>query len=197
MNKMNNLKIVHLGAEKEMEKKSTQSVIPQGELRCVWMDAGVAEFKLCDQGFRCETCEFNNNTQKQPLGSAVPRNKEESVVPTEEKVMTADSLFKTTLRNHLEDLRTFAVPQDRMYSRNHYWIQENETGEYRIGINHILANFFRSVGLFCLGVPLRFAHLSMQTSENLIRHYGRNPTYWVLRRLAKVGLWRSQQRPEE
>jgi glycine cleavage system H lipoate-binding protein len=167
MNKMNNLKIVHLGAEKEMEKKSTQSVIPQGELRCVWMDAGVAEFKLCDQGFRCETCEFNNNTQKQPLGSAVPRNKEESVVPTEEKVMTADSLFKTTLRNHLEDLRTFAVPQDRMYSRNHYWIQENETGEYRIGINHILANFFQPI-------------LSIVVSKAPSKIHRHDPFCWII-----------------
>jgi hypothetical protein len=64
-----------------MEKKSTQSVIPQGELRCVWMDAGVTGFKLCDQEFRCESCEFNNSVQKRQLGTVNPRKEEESLIP--------------------------------------------------------------------------------------------------------------------
>jgi len=128
-----------------MEKKSAQSVIPQGELRCVWMDAGVTGFKLCDQEFRCESCEFNNTVQKRQLGTVNPRNEEEPVIPIKEKAMTADALFRNTLKNYLEGLHATVVPQDRMYNRSHYWLQENETGEYRIGINHILANFFQTI----------------------------------------------------
>jgi len=128
-----------------MEKKSVQTVIPQGELRCVWMDAGVTGFKLCDQEFRCESCEFNNTVQKRQLEVVNPRNEEESVIPIKEKAMTADALFKNTLKNYLEGLHSAVVPQDRMYNRSHYWLQENETGEYRIGINHILANFFQPI----------------------------------------------------
>jgi glycine cleavage system H protein len=128
-----------------MEKNSTQSVIPQGELRCVWMDAGVTEFKLCDQEFRCESCEFNKTVQKRQLETVHPRNVEESVVPMEEKAMTADALFRNTLKKYLEDLHAVAVPQDRTYNRSHYWVQEIETGKYRIGINHILSNFFQPI----------------------------------------------------
>ena len=128
-----------------MEKKSAQSVIPQGELRCVWMDAGVTGFKLCDQEFQCDSCEFNNTVQKRQLGTVKPQNEEESAVSLEEEPMTADALFRNTLKKHLEGLRTTVVPQDRMFNRSHYWIQENETGTYRIGINHILANFFQPI----------------------------------------------------
>ena len=128
-----------------MEKKSVQTVIPQGELRCVWMDAGVTGFKLCDQELRCESCEFNSTVQKRKLGTVNPRNEAESVVPIEEKAMTADALFRKTLKNRLEGLRTVVPPQDRMYNHNHYWMQENGTGKYRIGINHIIANFFQPI----------------------------------------------------
>jgi glycine cleavage system H lipoate-binding protein len=128
-----------------MEKKLPQSVIPQGELRCVWMDAGVTGFKLCDQEFRCESCEFNDTIQKRQLGTVNPRNEKESVVPMEEKAMTADAIFRNALKSYLEGLHAVVVPQDRMYNRSHYWVQENETGKYRIGINHILANFFQPI----------------------------------------------------
>jgi len=128
-----------------MEKKSTHSVIPQGELRCVWMDAGVTEFKLCDQEFRCESCEYNNSIQKHKGESLSPPEKELPVLPQKGKALTGETLFRNTLKNRLEGLRSVVVPQDRMYNRGQYWIQENETGKYRIGINHILANLFQPI----------------------------------------------------
>lgn len=128
-----------------MEKKSTRSVIPQGELRCVWMDAGVTGFKLCDQEYRCETCEFNNTIQEKQQAHTVSQDKEVPEDHLHDKAMTAEAFFKRTLKNHLESLRSVEIPQDRMYNHNHYWIQENEAGKYRIGINHILANFFQPI----------------------------------------------------
>jgi glycine cleavage system H lipoate-binding protein len=146
---------------KNMEKKSTESVIPQGELRCVWMDAGVTGFKLCDQEFHCEPCKFNNIVQNRQTGFINPRNDEEMVVPMEEKAMTADAFFRNTLRNHLEGLHAVVEPQDRMYNRSHYWVQENETGKYRIGINHILANFFQPI----LSIVVSKAPLSIRRND--------------------------------
>ncbi len=35
------------------------SVIPKGEKTCVWMDAGLVNFKLCDLDFQCDKCPFN------------------------------------------------------------------------------------------------------------------------------------------
>jgi glycine cleavage system H protein len=45
--------------EKEELKKSGMpgfSVIPQGELPCIWMLAHVLSYKLCDRDYQCETC---------------------------------------------------------------------------------------------------------------------------------------------
>ena len=44
-----------------MNNLSTNSVIPEGELRCVWMDAGITNFKLCDQEYRCKLCIQHNH----------------------------------------------------------------------------------------------------------------------------------------
>jgi glycine cleavage system H protein len=128
-----------------MKMKSIQNVIPQNELRCVWMDAGITGFKLCDQEFRCETCKFNDTIQEQQGARAASQEKDMAEVPVSEKAMTAEEYFKKTLQSHLKSLRAVEIPIDRMYSHNHYWIQENEPGKYRIGISHILANFLQPI----------------------------------------------------
>jgi glycine cleavage system H protein len=127
-----------------MENQSTHSIIPAGELRCVWMDAGVTEFKLCDQELRCESCSFNTNILQEQESKNIPlQNKSDA--SGQERALTAEVLYKRALTKKLDNLRTFKAPKDRMYSRSHYWIQQNGPGEFRIGINHILANFLRPV----------------------------------------------------
>jgi glycine cleavage system H lipoate-binding protein len=32
---------------------------PENELPCIWMDAGVIDYKLCDRNFDCENCPFD------------------------------------------------------------------------------------------------------------------------------------------
>jgi glycine cleavage system H protein len=128
-----------------MDKKSTQSVIPQGELQCVWMDAGVVGFKLCNQEYRCESCEFNTTLQNQQLEHAGTHDQKETGGSMERRAITADVLFKNVLKSRLENLRSAEIPQDRMYSRSHFWAQENESGELRIGMNHIPVNFFQPI----------------------------------------------------
>ena len=34
-------------------------VIPVGERKCIWMDAGVVSYKLCTSQFHCTVCEFD------------------------------------------------------------------------------------------------------------------------------------------
>ena len=33
--------------------------IIESKKRCIWMDAGVVQFKLCDKDFDCQSCEFD------------------------------------------------------------------------------------------------------------------------------------------
>jgi glycine cleavage system H protein len=128
-----------------MEKQSTNSVIPEGELRCVWMDAGVAEFKLCDQELRCETCTFNMKVTQQNGVVAHPPIQQQGKRSVDGRALTADDIFNNVLKKRLEHLRTLQIPQDRIYSRGQFWIQQLEGGNYRVGINHILADFLQPI----------------------------------------------------
>ena len=128
-----------------MKNQSTNSVIPEGELRCVWMDAGVTEFKLCDQEFSCETYTFNKNVVKQNRNNTMTHAQQETQPSTDGRAMTADAFFNNILKKRLDDLRTVNIPRDRIYGRGQFWIQQNETGHYIVGINNILANFFQPI----------------------------------------------------
>jgi glycine cleavage system H lipoate-binding protein len=128
-----------------MKNQSASSVIPEGEYRCVWMDAGISEFKLCDQEFRCETCAFNMNVTQKSKEHALPTAQREAHQSANGKAMTAEAMFNAILKKRLEHLRTVDIPLDRTYSRGQFWIQQSETGSYRVGINHILANFLQPI----------------------------------------------------
>ena len=128
-----------------MEKQPTNSVIPDGELRCVWMDAGVAEFKLCDQELRCETCAFNMNITHQNRDMTRPYIQQHSKQSDKSRALTAGDIFNNVLKKRLDHLRTLQIPQDRTYSRGQFWIQQHEGGNYRVGINHILADFLQPI----------------------------------------------------
>jgi glycine cleavage system H lipoate-binding protein len=55
------------------EKKQGMKVIPMGERKCIWMDAGVVSYKLCTNHYQCNTCEFDlamSNRAKQTKVSA-------------------------------------------------------------------------------------------------------------------------------
>ena len=41
------------------ERNQGMKVIPTGERKCIWMDAGAVSYKLCTNQFQCNTCEFD------------------------------------------------------------------------------------------------------------------------------------------
>jgi len=41
------------------EQKRGLKVIPTGERKCIWMEAGAVSFKLCTNHYQCSTCEFD------------------------------------------------------------------------------------------------------------------------------------------
>ena len=45
--------------KKEIGKPAGFKVVPSGEERCIWMEAGVIDYKLCNNYFNCHTCAFD------------------------------------------------------------------------------------------------------------------------------------------
>jgi glycine cleavage system H lipoate-binding protein len=129
-----------------MEAQSSQSVIPENELRCVWMDAGVVEFKLCDRAFECESCEFDSLIRRQrefdeqaAFSSPPSRN------AAGREARSAEELFVDSLRKRLAPLQGQRLLEDRLYHRSHYWLRPETDETYQFGIDHIAANLIHPV----------------------------------------------------
>jgi glycine cleavage system H lipoate-binding protein len=56
------------------DKRESMKIVPPGKKRCVWMEAGVVSYKLCDNNYDCSTCVYD-----QAMQVKVARQKESSV----------------------------------------------------------------------------------------------------------------------
>ena len=44
-------------------KRTSMRVVPAGKKKCVWMEAGVVSYKLCDNNYDCSTCAYDHGMQ--------------------------------------------------------------------------------------------------------------------------------------
>jgi len=42
------------------KKRESMRIVPPGKKKCVWMEAGVVSYKLCDHNFDCSTCVYDH-----------------------------------------------------------------------------------------------------------------------------------------
>ena len=45
------------------EKRASMKIVPPGKKKCVWMEANVVSYKLCDNNFDCSTCVYDHAMQ--------------------------------------------------------------------------------------------------------------------------------------
>jgi len=60
-------------------KKESMKIVPPGKKKCVWMEAGVVSYKLCDNNYDCPTCVYDQGMQLK-----VARQKEAAQLATVE-----------------------------------------------------------------------------------------------------------------
>lgn len=48
---------------KTRERKTSMKIVPPGKKKCVWMEAGVVSYKLCDNNYDCSTCVYDHAMQ--------------------------------------------------------------------------------------------------------------------------------------
>ncbi|MFC1886195.1 glycine cleavage system protein H [Thermodesulfobacteriota bacterium] len=44
-------------------KRTSMRIVPVGKKKCVWMEAGVVSYKLCDNNYDCSTCTYDHGMQ--------------------------------------------------------------------------------------------------------------------------------------
>jgi len=117
------------------------TVVPESAHPCVWMSAGLLDYKLCDRDFDCERC---------PLDAA----------------LRGESLANPSRRALLGPSLTCVFPEDRLYSRGHTWIQDLEReGDraLRFGVDTFAAAIIGQCG----GVTWRDSDHTLQLRESV------------------------------
>ena len=74
-----------MGATK---KRESMKIVPPGKKKCVWMEAGVVSYKLCDHNFDCSTCVYDHG-----MHDRVARYKEK--IETQPEAATPDKFTET------------------------------------------------------------------------------------------------------
>jgi len=61
-------------------RKDSMKIVPPGKKRCIWMEAGVVSYKLCDNNYDCSTCVYD-----QAMQLKVARQKEAALAAPDQK----------------------------------------------------------------------------------------------------------------
>ena len=101
----------------ENASRKSYTIIPPGELGCVWMSAGLVAYQLCDRAYECDRCPFDAAMHRQ---NVQPERSIELPVRMEKP----------------EDLRDGGM----RYSADHCWLRPVNDRTLRVGIEPGLAS---------------------------------------------------------
>lgn len=113
---------------------------------CVWMDAGVLTWKLCDRGFACEECPLDmvlrKNDEPPQRERAVPRLRVRCAPPADVDEGTARLLEPSM---HVD------LPEDLLYSPQHVWVRTLASRAVLLGVDPALAAVLPQTARLVLG----------------------------------------------
>ena len=72
-------------------KRESMKIVPPGKKKCVWMEAGVVSYKLCDNNYDCSTCVYD-----QAMQVKVARQKEAALVAPVVEASSEQAQFTAT-----------------------------------------------------------------------------------------------------
>jgi glycine cleavage system H lipoate-binding protein len=137
-------------------KSGLHKIIPEGENHCVWMDAGLVNYKLCDKNFECESCPFDTvmKTQHHAFAErATMQNETSTARPIVHD--SSEKIFDDAIHQIMAPLKRMLLPNDRMYFSNHSWIKQNDDGRCSIGIDGFLAHLLQPLmGTVMINTPV-------------------------------------------
>ncbi len=159
------------GGEYIMQGNRTMSrVIPEGELNCIWMEAGLVSYKLCERSYDCENCPFDQVMRMQSRSAsspAVEQKKDAEETKPGKKTYTSHETLVNLISDLFSPPLSVPLPGDRLYSRNHVWMKRVEENLYRVGIDHYAAYFLEGIQSIIL------PQANSVSSRN-------NPCAWIL-----------------
>jgi glycine cleavage system H lipoate-binding protein len=92
------------------------------DLQCLWMLAGVIDYKLCDRQYECEQCPLDAGIRQGPYqAQSNPAARRSEVSPAR--------------GGQRRDLLGYEVPNSLFYDRRHMWVRVEQGGRLRVGLD--------------------------------------------------------------
>jgi glycine cleavage system H lipoate-binding protein len=95
-----------------------------GFLECVWMRAGVVDFRLCDREYDCENCPLDRGI------SQAGRRRGAKAEPGARGFVSGREIGEAPLNVH-----GYAAPPTLFYHPRHVWVRIEEAGRVRVGLD--------------------------------------------------------------
>lgn len=144
------------------------SIIPEGEHECIWMNAGVLPFQLCDRAFACESCPIDADLRiapalheqlQAPAHETIHVENIQSEMIRKAAAMYYDALHsppekygqsqvdappthsteKSIMHDLLRPYTEFSFRPALKYSKHHLWIDTKNENVFRVGIDDFFA----------------------------------------------------------
>ena len=108
--------------------------------RCVWMSAGIINYKLCDRDFQCEDCEFNKAMQ-----GMLPHSGIDKPFLNEEKTKRDDATTRLINRYLYSLFSDCTINLDRFYHPSHFWFIAESENILKMGIDKTLLKIIEPI----------------------------------------------------
>lgn len=132
------------------KKDEGYTIIPEKELKCVWMTAGLISYKLCKYNLQCERCPLDWELRNLSI-----ENMEGLKKKTSEKFDSATHLKEESREDGLSKEDFINIKRYLFYHAGHTWIKVEKADEVRIGIDPLLSKLLRGVQVIILPLPKR------------------------------------------
>lgn len=150
--------------------KTISKVIPEGDFNCIWVEAGLVSYKLCDRNYECDDCPFDQAMRQKSAPVSAPSATGSGKL-TAAKAGGKNQPKEDTLLDVINNIfsKPFGrkPPEDRSYSRGHVWIKKVAANSYRVGMDHYAADLLEGVGSVVLP----------QTGASSVRN---DPCAWII-----------------
>ena len=144
------------------KKKNHYEVIPNKELKCVWMTAGMLSYKLCKYDLQCERCPLDRELRNLPqTPSSNPAASQDGKdiysegggpIPPRKKEKPGEEFLG-------EDLALSDIKGSLFYHPGHTWVKVEKADEVRVGLDCFLRRIVGHVKVIVL--PLSGRRLLM------------------------------------
>ncbi|MDZ7260702.1 MAG: glycine cleavage system protein H [candidate division KSB1 bacterium] len=126
-------------------------LIPEGELKCVWMMAGVVSYKLCDYQYECDNCPFDRVMRKSNEFSAQDKR---SMADSNSQPISVEKPFQRDQPDKIEaidfdtifqDFYNLRFTKELFYHRGHTWVDVRNPNCVKMGMDDFAGKFILGI----------------------------------------------------